>query len=197
VTIGSAFMLVVAAGAGTASGPDCVTAAAGGEWQTRSYPLQKGAFTAELDATPSASPINAVVGLAALPPTEYSALATIARFNPSGQIDARNGAAFEAASPIPYRAGTRYHFRMTVDVARRKYSLFVTPAGGDERTVGVDLAFRVDQQGAASLQHWGAFTGGRQGSLQVCGHIDTDTREETVRPRPPARPPAGTGGSPR
>jgi len=154
--------------ASPASAQDCVTAAAGAGWQTRSYPLQADIFTADFDATPSASPVNAVVGLSELAPVDFTSLATIARFNPSGQIDARNGGVYAALTPIPYAAGVPYHFRMTVDVAGKRYSLYVRPAGGSEVAVGIDYAFRSEQNGIVSLEHWGANTGGTAGAVTVC-----------------------------
>ena len=150
-------------------GQDCVTAAAGGGWQTRAYSSQSAVFTAELDATPSISPVNSVVGLAAVAPADYTSLATIARFNPTGQIDARNGAAYQAITAVPYAAGVRYHFRMTVDVPARRYSLFVTAPGSPERTIARDFAFRDGQEGVSSLAHWGAVTSGTSGQIVVCG----------------------------
>jgi hypothetical protein len=161
--------LMVAACRGTVPPPDCVTATAGGAWQTRSYPLQEGAFSVEFDATPSASDIDAVIGLSTLPPVEYRALAVVVRFNPDGRIDARNGAVYEAIGAIPYTAGVRYHFRMRVDVKANRYSVFVTLAGGSERPVGVDFSFRHEQEGVSRIQHWGTFTKDGHGSLQVCG----------------------------
>jgi len=154
--------------ASPASAQECVTAAAGAGWQTRSYPLQADIFTADFDATPSASPVNAVVGLSELAPVDFTGLATIARFNPSGQIDARNGGTYAALSPIPYAAGVPYHFRMTVDVAGKRYSLYVRPAGGSEVAVGIDYAFRSEQNGIVSLEHWGANTGGTTGAVTIC-----------------------------
>ncbi len=46
------------------------------------------------DATPSASGINAVVGLSNGAQTAYTGFAAITRFNPSGNIDARSGGAY-------------------------------------------------------------------------------------------------------
>src|SRR5207247_1650440 len=77
--------------------------------------------------------------------------AAIVRFNAAGQIDARNGAAYAAASAIPYAAGTSYHFRLVVDVPSHSYAAYVTPAGGAEATIGTGYAFRTEQAAVASL----------------------------------------------
>ena len=112
---------------------------------------QTGTFTATFDATPSASPENAVVGLSKGVATAYTGLSCIARFNTSGDIDAYNGTAYQAASIIPYAKNTAYHFRMVVNVPAHTYSVYVTPAGGTELTVGLNYVFRVTQ---ASLDTW-------------------------------------------
>src|SRR5262245_61354645 len=75
----------------------CATATSGGGWQNFAFSPQTGSFTAEFDATPSASPIDSVVGMSRGAQTAYTGFATLARFNPSGNIDARNGGAYAAA----------------------------------------------------------------------------------------------------
>jgi uncharacterized repeat protein (TIGR03803 family) len=112
---------------------------------------QKGTFTATFDATPSASPENAVVGLSKGAATSYGALSCIARFNPSGYIDAYNKTAYAAASKIPYSAGATYHFRLVVNVPANTYSVYVTPPGGSELKVGLNYGFRTKQ---TSLSTW-------------------------------------------
>src|SRR5262249_60676172 len=85
----------------------CVTGSAGDGWHnTALSAAQTGTFTVEYDATPSASPLNAVVALSQGAQTAYAGFATLTRFNPSGAIDARNGGAHAALSTIPFsRAG--------------------------------------------------------------------------------------------
>ncbi|HKQ72659.1 MAG TPA: PQQ-dependent sugar dehydrogenase [Blastocatellia bacterium] len=149
--------------------PVCVTATSGGQWQNQSFAARSGAFTAEFDATPSASPIDSVVALSQGAQTAYTGFATLARFNPSGNIDARNGGAYAAASTIPYSAGVTYHFRLAVNVAARTYSIFVRPPGGSELTVGTNFAFRTEQSGVTSLNWWGVNVNtGIPGSSTVC-----------------------------
>jgi hypothetical protein len=111
---------------------------------------QTGTFTATFDATPSASPENGVIGLSKGVATAYSALSCIARFNPTGQIDAYNGTGY-GTSTINYSAGVSYHFRLVVNVPAHTYSVYVTPAGGSEQTVGLNYAFRTTQ---TSLDTW-------------------------------------------
>jgi glucose/arabinose dehydrogenase len=149
--------------------PQCTTATATSGWQNQVFTSQTGTFTAEFDATPSVSPINSVVGLSQGEQNDYTGFAAIARFNPSGNIDARNGGAYAANSTIPYSAGVTYHFRLVVNVATRTYSIFVTPAGGSEITVGANFAFRSEQSGVTSLNWWGIYVNpGIPGSTTVC-----------------------------
>jgi poly(beta-D-mannuronate) lyase len=147
-------------------GPSCVTAS-GNSFQNSAISGQTGTFTAEYDATPSATPINGYVALSQGAQTAHTGFAVIARFNPDGNIDARNGGAYAAASTIPYSANVRYHFRLVVNVASHTYSVFVTPAGGSEQTVGSNFAFRSEQSGVTSLSSWAVWAS--TGSLTACG----------------------------
>jgi hypothetical protein len=120
-----------------------------------------------MDATPLGNGIDAGVGLSNGAQTAFSGLACIARFNTSGNIDARNGGAYAAASPITYSANTSYHFRFVVNVPSHTYSVYVTPSGGSEQAVGVNYAFRTEQASIASLNYWSLW--GDTGSMQGCG----------------------------
>src|SRR5207253_1826891 len=93
-------------------------------------------------------------------------LAVILRFNPSGQIDARNGGAYAAASVMAYSAGTSYHFRLVVDLATHSYSAYVTPAGGAEATLASGFAFRTEQSAVTALAQWALQAG--TGTHTVC-----------------------------
>jgi len=150
-------------------GTGCATATSGAGWQNFAFSPQTGSFTAEFDATPSASPIDSVVGLSRGAQTAYTGFAVLARFNPSGNIDARNGGDYAAASTIPYSANVTYHFRLVVNAPARTYSVFVTPAGGTERTVGTNFAFRTEQNTVTSLDWWGTVVNASTaGSTTVC-----------------------------
>jgi parallel beta-helix repeat protein len=150
-------------------GIGCATATSGGGWQNFAISPQTGSFTAEFDATPSASPIDSVVGLSRGAQTAYTGFATLARFSPTGNIDARNGGAYAAASTIPYSANVTYHFRLIVNVPAHTYSIFVTPAGGSELTVGTNFAFRTEQNTVTTLDWWGTVVNASTpGSTTVC-----------------------------
>jgi hypothetical protein len=154
-------------------GDDCVSdscvIATGSAWRNTAIANQTGTFTAEFDATPSASPINSVIGLSHNQQTDYTGFATLARFNPSGNIDARNGNAYAAAATIPYAAGVMYHFRLVVNVPAHTYAIFVKAPGGTERTVGSNFQFRTEQNTVTSVNWWGTFASA--GSTIVCNFV--------------------------
>jgi len=147
----------------------CVTATSGGPWINTAIASQVGTFTVIFDTTPSASPLNAVVALSNGAQTAYTGFATLVRFNPSGDIDARNGGVYSALSVIPFAGGKTYHFRLVINVPARTYSIFVTPPGGTELTVGTNFGFRTEQNTVTSLDHWGTFVNtSNPGSLTTC-----------------------------
>jgi hypothetical protein len=152
----------------------------GNIWINGTIPTETGAFTAEWDATPSTALNNSNVGLSLGPQAAFTGLAISGRFNPTGQIDARNGGVFAAASTINYAAGVKYHFRAVVDVPANKYSIYVTPAGQDEITIGTNFSFRAEQAGVTSLDHWDAIS--QVGTLALCNLvIDTPATQGTIK----------------
>jgi uncharacterized membrane protein len=147
----------------------CTTATSGGTWQNAAIQSQTGTFTATFDATPSVSPFNAVVALSKGLQAGYTGFATLVRFNPSGGIDARNGSVYAPTTGIPFSAGSTYHFRLVINVPARTYSIFVTPPGGTELTIGTNFNFRSEQSTVTSLDHWGEFVNtSNPGSLTTC-----------------------------
>ena len=137
-------------------------------WQNRALVSdQTGTFTAEIEATPQGSNIDAGVGLSNGAQATFVGLACIVRFNSQGKIDARNGSAYAALSQISYSANTSYHFRFVVNVPAHTYSIYVTPSGGSEQAVGTNYAFRTEQATVSSLNNWSLFSD--TGSMQGCG----------------------------
>src|SRR5581483_9926435 len=144
------FSLVIAALAAQAAA-QCVTAKAGGGWMNTPFATQASTFTATFDATPSASHLNSVVRLSHGAGTAYSAFANLVAFNGTGGVIlARNGGAYAAQTNVPYTGGQTYHFRLVVNVPTHTYSIFVTPPGGSELTIGSDYAFRTEQNTVTS-----------------------------------------------
>jgi hypothetical protein len=121
-----------------------ITANAGQGFVSRPFPSQTSVFTAEFDAIPDDTN-DAGVGMADDPQKGYAGTSTFVRFNSSGNIDARNGAAFAAASPIPYHSYLTYHFREDVDVLNAVYTISVRlpgKASNPYTVVGKNFAFR-------------------------------------------------------
>jgi hypothetical protein len=167
----------------------CLTATTSNGWQNAVMTSQTGTFTATFDATPSAAPTNSVIALSNGAQTAYANFACLARFNPTGDIDARNGGAYAAASTIPYSANVSYHFRLAVNIPAQTYSIYVTPAGGSELTVGLNYAFRISD---TTLNWYGVFVdsgSGGVGSVSVCNFSTGGSVNYTITPS------AGSGGS--
>src|ERR1700719_3446121 len=124
---------------GTATAQSCLTAK--NSWTSAPFPAaQTGTFIATVTATPSANNVNTVIGLSNGPQSAYAQLSAIARFNPSGFIDAYDGpSAGYVASTIPYSGGTAYLFEFDVDVGAQTYTVFVTAPGGTKTLVGQAL----------------------------------------------------------
>ena len=133
----------------------CRSAVGGGAFVNAAITSQNGSFTAEYDGTPSVTNIDASIALSRGAQSAYTGYATITRFNPTGTIDARNAAGYAANTSIPYTAGSTYHFRLSINVAARTYSIFVTPPAGSEIALGTSFAFRSEQAGVTSLDNWG------------------------------------------
>jgi|GEM_PF-2290845 len=149
--------------------PSCLTVSDSGPvWQNLQFvSSQSGTFTAEMDATPRGTGIDGGIGLSNGSQTAFTGLACIGRFNTTGTIDARNGSGYSAATTIPYSPNTTYHFRFVVNVPAHTYSIYVTPSGGVELTIGLNYAFRTEQATVGSLNNWSLW--GDIGAMQGCG----------------------------
>ncbi len=145
----------------TASTPSCESAST--SWSNTPFASEATTFTATYTATPSANLINTVMGLTDGPQSAYTSLAAIARFNPSGFIDAYNGTGYQAANSIPYTGGTTYAFEFLVNVPAQTYTVYVTPAGGTTTLVGQNYAFRTSANPLNNLSLYAAV-----GSNNVC-----------------------------
>jgi unsaturated chondroitin disaccharide hydrolase len=120
----------------------------------RSYDLpaeQTGSFEVSFDATPLADKIDCFTGISAATPRDAGDVAAIVRFSESGTIDVRNGGAFRADQNLGYSANKVYRVRMVIDIAKKTYSVFVTPPGQPEVPLAKNYAFRSTQSGVQSL----------------------------------------------
>jgi uncharacterized membrane protein len=164
----------------------------GNNWISGTVPVQTGTFTAEWDSTPSTTTNNTNIGLSLGAQTAFTGLAVAVRFNTTGTIDARNAGAFTADNNIPYAAGTAYHFRAVVNVPANTYSMFVTPAGQAEITVGSNYAFRTEQAGITSIDHWDAIS--QAGTISLCNLV-VDTPDFSVTATPSSQAVAAGGST--
>jgi len=126
---------------------------AAGVWTNATFAAQAGQFAVAFDVVPTQNNENVVVGLSNGAADAYSDLAAILRFFTNGLIDARNGSAYAANTPLPYTAGQSYHVRMNIDAAAKKYSVFVTPPGKTEVALATNYAFRTDQAAVTQLNN--------------------------------------------
>jgi hypothetical protein len=139
---------------------------ASGSWANT--PLSQGqssSFRISYDATPSASPVNAVSGLSSGAAEQYSDLAAAVRFNPNGKIDARNGSSFTAATNVPYQAGLTYRVTLDVNLSNHTYNAYVVVLFR-QITLGTNLAFRSEQSSVAVLNTVGVTAS--SGALGIC-----------------------------
>lgn len=130
----------------------------GDNWLNETIPAQRGQFFLRFTMTPSVSAIDGVTGLSLGEATWYTDLAAIVRFNPSGQIDARNGSNYAAQNVLTYQADVPYKVEMSVDVPRRRYSVAVTPPGGSPVVIATDYAFRTEQANVSELNQLALMT---------------------------------------
>lgn len=143
-------------------------ATAGGPWWNQGFFNQTRRFHVELDATPSAGGLDAVIGLADGASTGFSGLAAIVRFNASGTIDVRDGDTYRSISNVAYSAGTTYHLRIDLDVRTHKYSAFVR-FSGPYTPIARDALFRTEQSGVTQLNDIASEVDGATGSVAICG----------------------------
>jgi hypothetical protein len=153
-----------ASGGYIALGQQCTTSST--TWQNAPITPQSDTFTITYDATPNGNNIDAVTGLSNGPADNHADLAVITRFNPNGMIDARNGSNYNAASQIPYASGKTYTFRLVVDIPNHRYTIYVTPQGEQEITVGTDYAFRTEQGSVTTLSNIAMY--GQVGNHTTC-----------------------------
>ena len=142
----------------------CLTSSTG--WRSSPFASQSAPFGATFDAVPGAARIDGLTALSLGTASGYSSLAAIVRFNNAGYIDARNGGVYAADASVPYIAGATYRFRLTVDPAAHRYTVYVSPPGAAERLLAMNYAFRTEQAKTSSLDTWSLQSGA--GTHQVC-----------------------------
>jgi hypothetical protein len=127
-------------------------------WKNNAFAkAQAGQFNLEFDATPAMANMDMVLGASNGSAAAVTSMAAIVRFNTTGQIDARNGANYAAATTLNYTAGTQYHFKLVIDAEKRTYDVYVTPAGGATVKLASGCAFRTEQATVTQLNNFTSF----------------------------------------
>jgi hypothetical protein len=132
-------------------------------WQNKPIATQSAQFQASFDATPNLANMDGVTGFSLGTADAYARLAISIRFNRSGFIDARNGANYAATSSVSYLPGQNYHFRLIINPSAQVYTIFVTPPGSPEITLGTNFAFQI---AFSRLNYWVFYS--EMGSHTIC-----------------------------
>jgi hypothetical protein len=111
------------------------------DYQNYAIEPQTGVFLATFTATPTVSLVDGVLGLSKDEPDSYGDFSCKIIFNNAGFVAASNGPDFEAETALAYTGGTAHAFKVLVNILDQTYSVWVTPAGGEEVTIGENFAF--------------------------------------------------------
>ena len=115
----------------------CVTMARG-QVATSYIGSQTATFTITWTASSSGAPANSGFGGTINHGFDYRASAAAVAFAPDGQLEARNETTF-VPSGVAYGANTNYRFRMVVDMASKKYSVWYRLLNQPEQQLAADL----------------------------------------------------------
>lgn len=69
----------------------------------------------------------------------------------NGQFEARNAGVYTNDKILEYEAGVNYHFKVTVDVNAKKYSVEITDENGVIYAIATDYAFRTGAQNIENI----------------------------------------------
>jgi chitodextrinase len=152
-------------------------------WQSQPITAQTGTFEVQFDMTSNVSNLpHGVIGLSQNKATTYTDLANIIAFETRGVIDAINGGTYQAKTVMNYTGGNKYHARMDVYIPTHTYSIYVTPPGSTEQTIGTNYAFRTEQASDTSINYLSLDPSA--GNVTVCG-ITTSAIVDTTPPSIP------------
>ncbi|WP_437777279.1 right-handed parallel beta-helix repeat-containing protein [Sorangium sp. So ce1097] len=142
-----------------------------GEWVNTPLPLQWGTFAATWDVTPSASSLDATIGVSRGAADQMSELAASVVFDRQGNVRVLNGSSYEAMTAFRYTAGTTYTVRMVVEPGSKRYAVYIRPENGQEVQLAYRYAFRKEQvaAGIRAIDNWAMTQSGGAAPLAVCG----------------------------
>lgn len=121
----------------------------------RSFPVstQTGKFTAEFDVVPNDADMDGIVGILNGTAAAFTDMACIVQFY-KNRIEAINATIYKADINLNYTPGTRYHFRLVIDIPNHLYDIYVTPEGCNEIVLGASYGFRASQANVSQLTGW-------------------------------------------
>jgi len=149
----------------------CEVVNAGDGWINTFMPQSVGTFSigsSNYPGTPSS--LDTVVGLSNGPADAFSDLGPIVRFNPNGNMDARDGDQYVGAFPYTTGEGA-FEFRMDVSIPTHTYTVWVRHLDSPFKPfelLGENLRFRTQQSNVTRLDNIGRFTDSAEGHLQTC-----------------------------
>ncbi|MBO9609853.1 MAG: DNRLRE domain-containing protein [Paenibacillaceae bacterium] len=107
-----------------------------------------GIQVVKLDVTPQYNGIDAIIAYldsddnTARPGFDFIHLTTSFRFKPEGYFDVKNGAFWSYETQLAYSAGTKYRFKMVIDLNQHKHSIWISPEGGTPVLIADNYDFR-------------------------------------------------------
>lgn len=136
------------------------------DWTNLAINSQNSSFDISYTCIPATSNVDAVTGVGGRTVENFSDLACIVRFAPSGIVDARDGSSYRSNTTLNYRANKLYRVRMSINLATKRYSATVTPDGESPVVVANNYAFRTEQSSLSEIQTF-AFLRVGNGSLKI------------------------------
>ncbi|HEX6276402.1 MAG TPA: hypothetical protein VFZ53_25350 [Polyangiaceae bacterium] len=148
----------------------CLLGLAGGSWGSEAFPRQAGSFRVTFRAYPSEPRMDAVIGVSNGPPSRFSNLAAIFRFNDQGRLDVRDASGYRADVPIDYTAEAAFDVVMDIDIVSHTYSVRVSTQGitGEYVALATNYRFRTEQASVGALDHIGYFVESPSGNVRIC-----------------------------
>jgi hypothetical protein len=139
-------------------------------WLNRPFARQTGQFTAELDATPLASKLDAFFGVADGAQNSLPGFTCLVHFTPEGMIAARDRGSYPA-SPARYEQCVSYHFRLVIDVRSQRYSVYVAAPGASEQQIAFNYALGPEHHSVHSLNSLCAMVNSASGQLRLANFV--------------------------
>jgi|GEM_PF-1124916 hypothetical protein len=141
----------------TGTGQIFASKTSSGSWQNASFATFTGKATISFDMVAPTAPVDTITGISNGSASAYTDLAVAVRFAPNGIIDAIHSGSWSKMNSIKYVAGKSYRVTLTIDVATRRYSATVTPAGGSPIVLATEFQFRSTQASVKQLNNFALF----------------------------------------